>query len=303
MRNSLQPITAAVSPLAEDKVKPPPVAAWLALLVMSAMIIAYLAARRMSGFGPLDETMLAAGYLLTGFGVTGGYHRLVTHRSYALPPRARWILLSLGAMALQGSIFYWAANHRQHHRYSDRARDPHSPVDGQPRGLGGLVRGFVHAQMGWYLSTESMPSRSQYIPDLVSDLQLSQLDGLYPVFVVLSLAIPTAIGALVTRTALGALDGLFWGGIIRVVLLHHTTGTVNSVCHLLGARPYPTTDNSRNNFVVALMTLGEGWHNNHHAFPTSAFHGLRWWQIDVTGRIISILEMMKIATKVKVAQQ
>jgi stearoyl-CoA desaturase (delta-9 desaturase) len=302
MKNSAQSTTREVGTIAALGVKLPAAAGW-ATLLLSGMAVAYLGTRRLAGFGPLEATIFAAAYVLTGFGIGGGFHRLVTHRAYSLPPWARWFVLALGSMAVQGSIFNWAATHRRHHRYSDRDGDVHTPVYGRPRGIVGLFRGFVYAQMGWYFNTPWPALKSQYIPDLLADPQLSQLDRLFPLFSLLSLAIPAAIGGLVIGTWLGALDCLFWGGIIRVVLVHHTTGSVNSICHLFGTQPYPSGDNSRNNFLVALVTLGEGWHNNHHAFPTSAFHGLRWWQIDVTGRIISIMEMMKIATKVKMARE
>lgn len=283
----------------EFEVKPFPASGWIAAVLLPAMAVAYLVARRLAGFGPAEGAMLAAGYLLTAFGITAGYHRLLSHRAYALPQKVRWLVLMLGSLALQGSLFNWAAMHRRHHRYSDRAGDPHSPVHGQAPGIVGLARGFIHAHMGWYLEPESSLWKSQYIPDLVSDPQLRQLDRLFPLFAFLTFAIPAAIGALAKRSALGALDGLFWGGIIRVVLVHHTTATVNSVCHLWGTQPYRSRDNSRNNFVMAVLMLGDGWHNNHHAFPASAFHGLQWWQIDMTGWVISLMEMMKIATAVK----
>jgi stearoyl-CoA desaturase (Delta-9 desaturase) len=286
-------------PPAEAEIKPFPASALIAAVLLPAMAVAYLALRRLAGFGRLECTMLVAGYLLTLFGITGGFHRQLSHRSFALPQKARWFLLMLGSMAVEGSVFTWASTHRRHHRYSDRPGDPHSPIHGRARGIFGLVRGFVHGHMGWYFEPESNSWRNQYIRDLISDPQLQQLDRLFPVFALLSFAIPAVIGALVRRTAMGAVDGLFWGGIIRIVLVHHMSGIVNSVCHLWGTQPYRSRDNSRNNLAIALMVLGEGWHNNHHAFPSSAFHGLRWWQMDPTGWVIGLMEMMKIATDVK----
>ncbi len=252
------------------------ISGWFAAVLLPALTIIYLAARGRAGFGKLEATMFVASYLLTGFGITGGFHRLVTHRAYALPRRTRWIVIALGSMAIQGSIFTWVASHRRHHRYSDRASDPHTPVYDQPRGFFGTLRGFMHAQVGWYFDGD-VSDQNEYIPDLLDDPQLVRLARLFPWFAILSGVIPAAIGFLVRGTAIAALDGFFWGGVIRVIFGHQTTGLVNSVCHLFGARPYSTRDNSRNNFVVALLTLGEGWHNNHHAFPTSAYHGLRWW--------------------------
>jgi stearoyl-CoA desaturase (Delta-9 desaturase) len=299
MAISAQPAGQKIGSSAGLEIKPFPALEWTAAVVLPAIAAVYLAVRGLAGLGPVECTILLAGYFLTAFGVAGGFHRQLTHRSYELPQTVRWFVLMLGSMAVQGSVFNWASTHRRHHHYSDRAGDPHSPVYGQPDGIGGVIRGLIHAQTGWYLEAESNAWRNGYIKDLVADPQLRRLDRLFPVFAFLSFAIPAAIGALVTRTVLGAVDGFFWGGVIRIVLLHHTTASVNSVCHLWGTQPYRSNDNSRNNFPVAFLTLGEGWHNNHHAFPTSAFHGLRWWQIDISGRIISALERMGIATNVK----
>jgi len=287
----------------DDVVESPIAVAVFAMVILPAMAGAYLAMRGLAGFGALEGTMLAAGILLTGFGITGGYHRLVTHRSYALSPVANWIVIALGSMALQGSVFDWAATHRQHHQFSDRAGDPHSPVFGQRPSLGGKFRGFLHAHAGWFFDSGLRSWSPNYIPDLMADPQVTQLNGLFPVFAVLSIAIPTLIGALVRGTVIGALDGLFWGAMIRIVFVYNMMFSINSICHLIGTRPYPTRDDSRNNFIIAFLTIGEGWHNNHHAFPTSAYHGLRWWQIDVTGWVISTLQIMHIATNVKIARE
>lgn len=273
---------------------------WLAVVALPAAGLAYLLFRGAAGFGLIEGVLFVGTYLLTGLGITAGYHRLATHKSFSLPPGLRWIAIALGSMALQGAVFGWVANHRQHHRYSDRAGDVHSPVFNRGRQMLDVLKGFVYAQIGWYLEPTDTRRNPQYIGDLLADRQMVQLDRLFPVFAVLTFAIPAAIGGLLRHTWMGALDGLFWGGIIRVVLVHHATGAVNSICHLFGSRPYDSRDNSRNNFFVAIAALGEGWHNNHHAFPTSAYHGLRWWQIDLTGLLISLLAAFGLASDIKV---
>lgn len=272
---------------------------WLAVVLLPAAALVYLLIRGRAGIGLIEVALFAGSYLLTGLGITAGYHRLVTHRSFSLPPSLRWITIALGSMALQGSVLGWASNHRQHHRYSDRAGDVHSPVFNRARRIPALLKGFVYAQIGWYLDNGEIRRNPAYIPDLLADPQMVQLDRLFPLFSILTFAIPAALGGLLRHSWLGALDGLFWGGVIRIVVVHHATGAVNSICHLLGSRPYPCRDNSRNNFLVALAALGEGWHNNHHAFPTSAYHGFKWWQIDVTGLVISLLATCGLASGIK----
>ena len=199
----------------------------LVTVLLPAMAIAYLVLRGFAGFSWVEGTMFVAGYLVTAFGITAGYHRLVTHSAYVLSRPARWILIALGSMALQGPIFYWGATHRRHHRHADRAGDPHSPVYGQPRSFPGVVKGLLHAQAGWFLDARLGAWSDSYIPDLICDPQLRLLDKLFRLFAVLSFVIPTVVGALFHRAAVGALDGLFWGGVIRLVAVHQATFSVN----------------------------------------------------------------------------
>jgi stearoyl-CoA desaturase (delta-9 desaturase) len=249
------------------------------------------------GFGWLQLGLLAGMYLLTALGITIGYHRLFTHRSFETLPCVRFVLAALGSMAVQGPLLKWVALHRRHHQHSDRPGDPHSPhLHGQ--GILGMLRGLWHAHLGWVFKAdpEDLP---RYVSDLRRDRTARMASSLFPLWVVLGLALPTALGGLLSLSWTGALLGLLWGGLARVFLVHHVTWSVNSVCHFWGRRPYPSGDHSRNNLLFGILALGEGWHNNHHAFPTSARHGLRWWQPDLSYWIIRTLAWLRLAWAVK----
>jgi stearoyl-CoA desaturase (delta-9 desaturase) len=237
-------------------------------------------------------------YVGTGLGITVGYHRLFTHRSFETPRPIKAILAVLGSMAVEGPLLRWVANHRRHHQLSDRAGDPHSPhLHGE--GFRGMLKGLWHAHVGWILMPDTA-DLSRYVADLHGDRLLRWVSRLFPVWVIISLLIPTVLGGLLTMTWTGALLGFIWGGLARIFLVHHITWSINSVCHLWGRRPFRSHDESRNNFVFGVLAMGEGWHNNHHAFPTSARHGLWWWQIDVSYWIIRGLALLGLASKVKV---
>jgi stearoyl-CoA desaturase (delta-9 desaturase) len=236
-------------------------------------------------------------YLLTALGVTVGFHRLFTHRSFETGRVIQCVLAALGSMALQGSLIKWVALHRRHHQYSDRHGDPHSPHE-EGGGVGGLLRGAWHAHLGWMFKPDP-PDLLHYVRDLRQSRLLRALSALFPLWVAAGLLIPAALGGLLGGSWTGALLGLVWGGLARIFLVHHVTWSVNSVCHLWGGRPYRNGDQSRNNFVFGVLALGEGWHNNHHAFPTSARHGLRWWQIDVSYWVIRALAAFDLAWKVR----
>ncbi|HLG62128.1 MAG TPA: acyl-CoA desaturase [Ktedonosporobacter sp.] len=216
-----------------------------------------------------DITLLLIMYSLTAFGVTVGFHRMLTHRSFRPHPVIKFILLVLGSMALEGHALEWAATHIKHHANSDREGDPHSPVEG-----------FFHAHIGWIFNTEKADP-NVYCRNLVRDPMIVFIDRTFFLWAALSIVIPFAIGGW---------HGLLWGGLVRIFLAHHVTWSVNSVCHTFGRRDFETTDQSRNEWIVGLLAFGEGWHNNHHAFPRSAFHGLRWWQFDLSGYLIWTLE-------------
>jgi stearoyl-CoA desaturase (delta-9 desaturase) len=224
-----------------------------------------------------DLTLLLVMYSLVALGVTVGFHRMLTHRSFTPHPVVKFILLVLGSMAFEGPALSWAATHIKHHAVSDREGDPHSPVDG-----------FFHAHMGW-LFTKQMEDPNVYCRHLVKDPIIAFVSCTFLLWAGLSLVIPFAIGGW---------HGLIWGGLVRMFLTHHVTWSVNSVCHTFGKRPYETNDASRNEWVVGLLAFGEGWHNNHHAFPRSAIHGLRWWQFDLSGLLIVSLEKLGLARDV-----
>jgi len=247
---------------------------------------------------PVDAIMLVALYIATGLGITVGFHRLFSHRSFKAHPVVRAALAILGSMTIQGPVTQWVTDHRKHHALSDQQGDPHSP-HGRDGLLGGLG-GFLHAHMGWLVTTKGMERGRRYGRDLYDDPLVRTIDRLYMLWVVLSLAIPFAVGYAVEPTLRGGLTGMVWGGLVRIFLFHHMTWSVNSVCHTFGRRSFETADESRNNWLVALPTFGEGWHNNHHAFPGSAIHGLGRRQVDVSWWTIRALERLGLAWDVKV---
>jgi stearoyl-CoA desaturase (Delta-9 desaturase) len=249
------------------------------------------------GFGWVDLGLLLGMYLLTALGITVGFHRLFTHKSFETNCVVRFILATLGSMAAQGSVLKWAAMHRRHHQYSDAPDDPHSPHQ-QGSGLWGLICGFWHAHIGWVFRADPA-DLDRYVKDLRQSTSVRVASAMFPLWIVLGLLIPAILGGLLTGSWAGVLLGFVWGGLVRVFLVHHVTWSVNSICHLWGRRPYPEKDHSRNNFVFGVLALGEGWHNNHHAFPTSARHGLRWWQIDISYYVIRLLALLGLAWKVR----
>jgi len=224
-----------------------------------------------------DIALLIAFNVLAGLGATVGYHRMLTHRSFQPNPVVKFIFLVFGSMAVEGPALQWAAIHIKHHAHSDREGDPHSPVEG-----------FWHAHMGWmFKTTDADPN--VYCRNLVRDPIVVFVSRTFIFWVLLSLAIPFAIGGW---------TGLLWGGLVRIFFTHHITWSVNSVCHTFGKREFETRDQSRNEWIVGLLGLGEGWHNNHHAFPRSAFHGLHWWQFDLSGYVIWTLERVGLVRDV-----
>jgi stearoyl-CoA desaturase (delta-9 desaturase) len=248
------------------------------------------------GFGWVDLGLLVGMYLLTMLGITVGYHRLFTHRSLQTYRPIQVLLGILGSMAFQGPLISWVGMHRMHHQFSDAAGDPHSPHTPRKRWWARL-RGFWHAHIGWAFAP--MPANAaRYAGDLARDPLIRTTSNLFPLWAFLGLFIPAAVGLAVGGWP-GALTGFVWGGLVRVFLGHHVTWSVNSVCHLWGSRPYKSNDESRNNAVVGVLALGEGWHNNHHAFPSSARHGLRWWQIDISYYVIRLMVLCRLAWKVR----
>jgi stearoyl-CoA desaturase (Delta-9 desaturase) len=250
------------------------------------------------GFHWTDLSLLVVLYVLTAVGITVGFHRLFTHRSFETNVVVQFILAALGSMALQGSLFKWVALHRLHHQYSDSADDPHSPHHFGRAGLG-FVRGFWHAHIGWFFEPDP-PDLAGYVKDLSRSRSLRVADALFLAWAALGLAVPAVLGGLLTHTWAGVWTGLIWGGLVRLFLVHHVTWSVNSACHLWGSQPFGSHDRSRNNFVFGVLAMGEGWHNSHHAFPSSARHGLQWWQVDVSYWIIRALALVGLTWNVKV---
>jgi stearoyl-CoA desaturase (delta-9 desaturase) len=249
------------------------------------------------GFSWVELGLLLGMYVVTVLGITVGFHRLFTHHSFETSRVVKFILAAVGSMAVQAPLLKWVAVHRLHHQHSDRAEDPHSPHE-YHSGTFGVLRGLWHAHLGWIFQADP-PNLGRFVKDLRQDGLLRVASALFPVWVILGLLIPAVLGGILAGEWMGAVLGLLWGGLARIFLVHHVTWSVNSVCHLWGGQPFPSRDQSRNNIVFGVLALGEGWHNNHHAFPTSARHGLRWWQLDVSYWVIRMLALCGIAWKVK----
>jgi stearoyl-CoA desaturase (delta-9 desaturase) len=232
---------------------------------------------------------LAAGfYVLTGTAVTVGLHRLFTHSSFKAIRPLRVALAITGIMALQGEVTEWVADHRRHHAFSDRDGDPHSPWRYGPGALA-LARGFWHAHLGWILDRD-MTNPTRFAPDLAADPDIRAVDRLAPLWITLSLGLPALIGGLATWSWWGALTAFFWASLVRVSLLHHVTWSINSICHLIGDRPFRSRDKAANFWPLAILSFGESWHNLHHADPTCARHGVRRGQLDISARLIWVFE-------------
>ncbi|HLM69571.1 MAG TPA: fatty acid desaturase [Longimicrobium sp.] len=246
-----------------------------------------------------DLAILATMYVLTGLGVTVGFHRLLTHRAFAVPKWLEYTFAVLGSMAVQGPVMRWVADHRKHHAHADEEGDPHSPHVGHGDGVAGVMRGLWHAHVGWLLDHQGQASPRQYARDLYEDRGMRAINRRFPLIVLASLAIPALAGwALSGWSLAGAATGLLWGGLVRIFFVHHITWSVNSVCHFLGKRRFETDDHSTNVPWLALLSFGESWHHNHHAFPRSAAHGLKRWELDPSELVIKGLEKLGLAHNV-----
>ncbi|MDB5075557.1 MAG: acyl-CoA desaturase [Chloroflexi bacterium] len=240
-----------------------------------------------------DLVICGAFYVLSALGITIGFHRLVTHRSFVTFWPIRALFLVLGSLAVEGSAVYWVATHLEHHAKSDREGDPHSPREG-----------FWHAHIGWMLGAYSAKPEV-YARHLEQDRLVQIISRTFAVWVAVSLALPAVLDGWLSAGSPGGFGtgfwhGFLWGGLVRVCLTHHITWSVNSICHTFGQRPFAATrDTSRNNLLVGILAMGEGWHNNHHAFPSAAYHGFTWWQIDVSAYVIRLLKLLRLASKVQ----
>jgi stearoyl-CoA desaturase (Delta-9 desaturase) len=243
-----------------------------------------------------DIFVLATMYVATGLGITVGFHRLFTHRSFKTTRPIRLALAALGSMAIEGPIVSWVADHRKHHAFSDRLGDPHSPHVEHGHGPKGALKGLTHAHVGWLFIHAHRGRKSRYAPDLMRDADIAWIDRTF---------IWWAISGFLASFALGfvyggfnwraGFTGMLWGGLVRVLLLHHATYSINSLCHYFGSTPFETGDESRNLGWLAPLSLGEAWHNAHHAFPTSARHGVDRGQLDISAAIIVALERLGLA--------
>ena len=234
-------------------------------------------------------------YTLTGFGVTVGFHRHLTHRAFKAKTWVRGTLAILGSAAIEGPVISWVADHRKHHAFADVEGDPHSPHVDHGHGLKGALRGLFHAHVGWLFIHTERGLKTRYAPDLMKDPIVSFISRTFVLWVAVGLAVPFFLGWAIGGTVAEGLTGLLWGGAVRMLVLHHVTFSINSLCHFFGKRTYKTSDESRNLGWLSFFTFGEAWHNSHHAFPTSARHGLKRWQFDPSAWVIWALEKTGLA--------
>ena len=244
-----------------------------------------------------DVTLFLAFYIVSGLGITVGYHRLFTHSSFKAKRPLRIGMAIAGSLAFEGPVIRWVADHRRHHAFSDREGDPHSPWRfGET--TRGMLKGFWFAHLGWLFDLEHT-NRDKYTPDLMADPDIRLVDKLFPVWFLVSLFAPALLGGVITMSWAGALSAFFWASLVRVFLLHHVTWSINSVCHMIGERPFTARDKSTNFWPLAILSFGESWHNMHHADPTAARHGVLRGQLDESARVIWLFEKLGWATEVR----
>jgi stearoyl-CoA desaturase (delta-9 desaturase) len=249
------------------------------------------------GLSWLDIGLAAGLYVLTALGVTVGFHRCFTHRAFAANRGLRVALAIAGSMSMQGDIVTWVADHRRHHAYSDKEGDPHSPwLFGTTPAA--VARGFWHAHTGWLFGAERT-NVARFAPDLRADRDIVRIGRLFPVWTAVSLLLPALVGGLATLSWWGALTAAFWAGMVRAGVLHHVTWSINSICHMMGERPFASRDRSANVWPLAILSMGESWHNLHHADPTCARHGVGRGQVDISARVIWIFERLGWASAVR----
>ena len=248
--------------------------------------------------GWTDLAILGSIYIATAFGVTIGYHRLLTHRAFETYRPVKYLLAIMGSMAVQGPVIGWVADHRKHHAFTDEEGDPHSPHLAHGGGLLGNLKGLYHAHMGWLFDEHGMADAKRFAPDLLEDKGMRFINRHFIWWVGLSLAIPFGLGFAITGGLTGALTALLWAGFVRIFMVHHVTWSINSICHFFGRRPFDLEDQSTNVAWLEIPSLGEAWHHNHHAFPRSASHGLRWWEIDPSGLVIKAMDKVGLAWNV-----
>ncbi len=241
--------------------------------------------------------VLALMYVITVQGVTLGFHRLLTHRSFQTYKPVEYTIAVIGSMAVQGPVMNWVADHRKHHAHTDQEGDPHSP-HGHGGGIKGAITGLWYAHMGWLFERSGQTEHQRYARELHEDRGMRFVHKSFGLWVALGILIPAALGLALTGTWRGALEAALWGGAVRIFLAHHVTWSINSVCHFFGTRRFAIDDRSTNVFWLAPLSMGESWHHNHHTFPRSAFHGLKSWEIDPTGWVIRAMRRVKLAWNV-----
>jgi stearoyl-CoA desaturase (delta-9 desaturase) len=267
----------------------------IGVVVPLAGLLAAIALLWRQAVDAADLAILAGTYLLFGFGVTVGFHRLLTHRGFKTHKPVEYGFAVLGSMGLQGPVLDWVADHRKHHAHTDVEGDPHSPHVGHGSGL----RGLWHAHTGWLFETHGQADWKKYARELYADPGMRRIHRMFPWLALASIGLPAALGWLVHgRTAEGALRGLVWGGLVRAFFVHHVTWSINSICHFFGRRRFALEDRSTNVAWLALPSLGEAWHHNHHAFPRSAAHGLRRWELDPSAAVIRAMQRLGLAWNV-----
>jgi len=261
---------------------------YIFILVPFAALIAAVPLAWGWGLSWLDVILAFAFFYFTGHGVTVGYHRYFTHGSFKAKRPLKIFLAVAGSMAMQGPPIIWVADHRRHHAFSDKEGDPHSPwLFGT--GPAALAKGFWHAHMGWVFD-RGLTNKERFAPDLLADKDIVRVNNLFAVWTVLSLGLPALLGGLITWSWWGALTAFFWAGLVRIAILHHVTWSTNSICHMIGDRPFVSRDKAANVWPLAILSFGESWHNLHHADPTCARHGVKKGQLDTSARIIWFFE-------------
>jgi len=267
------------------------------IVPMLALIAAIPVAWAWGALSWVDVGIAAVFYVVTGLGVTVGFHRYFTHRAFTANRTLRNALAIAGSMSLQGDVVTWVADHRRHHAFSDKEGDPHSPwLFGT--GPVALARGFWHAHTGWLFDADRT-NADRFAPDLLADRDIARISRQFPLWVVVSLLTPALLGGLITMSWWGALTAFFWAGLVRVAVLHHVTWSINSICHMIGDRPFLSRDQSRNVWPLAVLSFGESWHNLHHADPTCARHGVQRGQVDISARTIWVFEKLGWARDVR----
>jgi stearoyl-CoA desaturase (delta-9 desaturase) len=245
-----------------------------------------------------DVIVFAIVYTITTLGITVGFHRMLTHRAFETSPLLRGAIAAAGSAAIEGPCISWVADHRKHHAFSDQEGDPHSPHVDHGHGLKGALRGLFHAHVGWLFKHDQRALKTRYAKDLLEDPVISWVNKTFFLWVAVGLIVPFFLGWAIGGSVTTGLTGMLWGGLVRMLVLHHVTYSINSLCHFFGRKDFESGDESRNLAWLAPLSMGESWHNNHHAFPTSAEHGLRWWQVDISALVIKGLERVGLVWNV-----